>query len=83
MEKTYLVTFYTQKDKVLRTWEYYTHARSLKSAKELAQNAWYSSHTPHMFNCCSSIVGSIPDGRAAGVFFVTSWKPVTCGNIKR
>lgn len=83
MEKNYLVTFYTRKDRVLRSWEYYTKARSLKSAKEFAQNAWYASNASHMFDCCSRIVGAIPGDREEGSFFMTSWEPVTWGSRRR
>lgn len=83
MQRTYVVTFYTQKDKVLRWWEYYTTARSLKNAKDIAQEEWYSSNESHMFHCNSQIIGSVPDGREANTFIVTRSAPVTWGHIKR
>ena len=46
MERLYCVTFYTQRDRRFIHWEYFVHAHSMKEAKEIADDRWYSDDNP-------------------------------------
>ena len=85
MNKLYIVSFDTQRDRVYRCYEYPTYARNKKAAIDEARYLFTRTHetdtrpAPHMFHCSADKAEELPEYHTLRKFKVMEWRPVTWG----